>query len=115
MTIQEIAQLCHEANRVLCLQSGDDSQRTWAEAETWQRDAACAGVRWRLEHLDAPSSAQHEQWYTDKIADGWVYGPEKDAQKKTHPCLVPFEELPEFQQVKDVLFTAIVRACGEWK
>jgi hypothetical protein len=46
----------------------------------------------------------------DKIKDGWVYGETKDAEKKTHPCLVPFHELPEFQQKKDKLFCAIVDA-----
>ena len=44
----------------------------------------------------------------EKINDGWVYGEVKDAEKKTHPCIVPFEELPEFQQKKDALFCAIV-------
>jgi hypothetical protein len=34
----------------------------------------------------------------------------KDAELKTHPCLVPFEELPKFQQQKDRLFRAIVKA-----
>lgn len=46
----------------------------------------------------------------EKIEDGWVYGDEKDTEKKTHPCLVPYEELPEFQKKKDALFQAIVDA-----
>lgn len=56
----------------------------------------------------APQSAQHDAWSQDKINDGWIYGVEKDAEKKTHPCLVPFDQLPEFQQKKDALFCAIV-------
>jgi hypothetical protein len=44
----------------------------------------------------------------DKKKDGWVYGEVKDAEAKTHPCIVPFEELPEFQKKKDALFCAIV-------
>jgi hypothetical protein len=27
----------------------------------------------------------------DKIADGWVYGEEKDEMLKTHHCIVAFE------------------------
>jgi hypothetical protein len=46
----------------------------------------------------------------DNIKDGWVYGEVKDAEKKTHPCLVPFDQLPLFQQKKDKLFCAIVDA-----
>jgi hypothetical protein len=44
----------------------------------------------------------------DKIADGWVYGEEKDEMLKTHHCIVAFEKLPEFQQKKDALFVNIV-------
>lgn len=49
-----------------------------------------------------------------KEEDGWVYGPEKDAEKKVHPCMVPYDQLPKEQRMKDVLFGAVVRAmvCG---
>jgi hypothetical protein len=35
--------------------------------------------------------AQHNAWMADKIADGWVYGEEKDEMLKTHHCIVAFE------------------------
>ena len=47
------------------------------------------------------------------VADGWVYGAEKNAELKTHPCLVPYGDLPVEQRVKDELFTAIVKAVSE--
>jgi hypothetical protein len=56
------------------------------------------------------ASAQHDAWSADKVINGWKYGTEKNADLKTHPCLVSFEELPEFQRAKDVLFKAIVNA-----
>ena len=46
----------------------------------------------------------------DKVDAGWVYGEEKDEEKKTHPCLMRFEQLSEFQQKKDKLFCDIVDA-----
>lgn len=49
-------------------------------------------------------------WMDDKLKDGWMYGETKDPEAKTHPCLVPFKELPIFQQKKDALFCAIVDA-----
>ena len=52
----------------------------------------------------------HNNWSAEKVADGWVYGEVKDVEKKTHPCLVPFDQLPLFQQKKDKLFSAIVDA-----
>jgi len=62
----------------------------------WQNMESC------LSKLDANA------WLEDKKKDGWVYGEVKDAEAKTHPCIVPFEELPEFQKKKDALFCAIV-------
>ena len=109
-TDEQIAKVCHEANRAFCETIGDNSQKPWAEAEEWQRISAIKGVQWRMENLFAPDSSQHEKWMADKLADGWVYGEVKDATAKTHPCLVPFEELPHNQQLKDYLFSAVVLA-----
>ena len=108
--VEYIAKACHEANRVWCQANGDDTQKHWSEAEQWQRDSAIAGVKFRLENPDAKHDAQHNAWMADKVKAGWVFGKVKDAKKKTHPCIVPFEELPEFQQKKDALFCAIVDA-----
>lgn len=111
-TIEQIARVCHEANRGWCEASGDLSQKSWDAAEPWQRESAIAGVRYALANPDAPDSAQHDAWSADKLRDGWVYGATKDAVAKTHPCLVPFEELPYQQQAKDRLFKAVVRALA---
>ena len=37
----------------------------------------------------------HESWLELKTSQGWRYGPERDAENKKNPLLVPFEELPE--------------------
>lgn len=103
-----IAPICHEANKKWCESNGDFSQKHWEEAEDWQRDSAIKGVQFRLANPESPKSAQHDAWMSDKVTDGWVYGKVKDPAVKTHPCIVPFEELPEFQQKKDALFCSIV-------
>lgn len=110
MITEYIAKTCHEANRVWCQANGDNSQEHWDKAEQWQRDSAIIGVEFRLANPTAGKDAQHNAWSADKIKDGWVYGEVKDTVAKTHPCLVPFNELPEFQQKKDALFCAIVDA-----
>lgn len=43
----------------------------------------------------------HEVWAAGRIADGWTYGEKRDDEKKTHPCLVAYEELPEFEKEYD--------------
>jgi hypothetical protein len=105
-----IAIVCHEANRAYCTTIGDHSQNSWAEAPDWQKNSAMAGVEFCLENPDAPPSANHDSWLKVKEAEGWIYGPVKDAEEKTHPCFVPFNELPVEQQKKDKLFKAIVAA-----
>lgn len=110
MNITEIAAVAHEANRTYCLALGDRSQLPWTEAPEWQRKSAVAGVEFRIANPEAGASAQHESWLAEKERDGWKYGETKDSEKKEHPCFVPFSELPPEQQVKDVLFSSIVRA-----
>lgn len=107
-TIILIARMCHQANKEWCGLHGDHSQKSWAEAEQWQRDSAIKGVEFRLANPSAGKDAQHNAWMADKIKDGWVYGQQKDSIKKTHPCIISFQELPAFQQKKDALFCAIV-------
>ena len=43
----------------------------------------------------------HEVWAAGRIADGWQYGPVRDDEKKTHPCLIPYEELSEEERDYD--------------
>lgn len=105
-----IAKVCHQANKAYCESQGDLSQPDWADAPEWQEQSAINGVKFRLENPDAGPDAMHNNWSAEKVADGWVYGEVKDAEKKTHPCLVPFDQLSLFQQKKDKLFSAIVDA-----
>jgi ryanodine receptor 2 len=43
----------------------------------------------------------HEVWAAGRIADGWTYGPVRDDAAKKHPCLIPYEELPEEEKAYD--------------
>jgi hypothetical protein len=35
------------------------------------------------------------------MKEGWRYGPERNDALKEHPCLVPYEELPESEKEHD--------------
>lgn len=104
------AQVAHAANAALCAAIGDPPIAPWDEAPDWQKDSAINGVQFHIENPNASASASHENWMRVKLADGWIYGLVKDAEAKTHPCLVAFEQLPRWQQAKDRLFGAIVHA-----
>ena len=43
----------------------------------------------------------HEVWAAGRIAEGWTWGPERDDEKKHHPCLVAYEDLPEAEREYD--------------
>lgn len=43
----------------------------------------------------------HEVWSARRMADGWTYGETRDDVLKCHPCLVPYEELPEAEKEYD--------------
>lgn len=43
----------------------------------------------------------HEVWANNRIAEGWRYGPVRDDAQKKHPCLIPYEQLPESEKDYD--------------
>lgn len=105
--IEAAARATHEANRAYCIALGDSSQVSWDECPEWQRTSKIKGVFGVLAGNGPQES--HISWLAEKEATGWKYGPVKDAEKKEHPCFVPYEELPEAQKRKDVIFVRV--AC----
>lgn len=110
LTIEQIASVCHDANASYCRAIGDTSQKSWSEADEWQRQSAISGVKYALDNTGAKPDSQHNAWLASKLADGWKYGPIKDPVKKEHPCMISYEELPIEQRLKDSLFIAVVRS-----
>lgn len=106
----KLAEVCHAVNAAYCRAIGDLLQPTWADAPDNIKASAIDGVNFQLDNPDAPAGESHRNWLKFKEADGWKYGDVKDPTAKTHPCMVPFEELPLEQQVKDHLFKAVVDA-----
>ena len=43
----------------------------------------------------------HEVWAETRINQGWSYGEQRNDELKTHPCLVPYEQLPEEEKEYD--------------
>lgn len=108
-SIEGIARLCHEANRAYCQSMGDNSQLPWEEAPIWAKSSAINGVMAHMASELTPEQS-HECWMAQKLEEGWVYSEEKDTDALTHPCLVPYDQLPRSQKAKDYIFRGIVRA-----
>lgn len=43
----------------------------------------------------------HEVWAKNRVAEGWTYGEKRDDENRKHPCLVPYELLPESEKEYD--------------
>ena len=102
------ARAAHEANRAWCLSRGDVSQVSWDEASDDIKQSCLQGVKQVF--AGATPASLHDSWMKNRIEHGWVYGPVKDVEKKIHPCLVPYGELPQEQRAKDEIFLRVVIA-----
>lgn len=51
--------------------------------------------------IEEMSKNVHEVWAETRISQGWTYGEERNDAEKKHPCLVPYEELPEKEKEYD--------------
>lgn len=43
----------------------------------------------------------HDTWAAERIRQGWTWGKQRNDELKQHPCLVPYDELPEEEKVFD--------------
>ena len=54
-----------------------------------------------LELTELLAKNTHDVWAAGRISQGWTYGPTRNDQLKQHPCLVPYDELPECEKEYD--------------
>lgn len=109
--IARIAKLAHEANRAYCQLIGDDSQLPYHDAPAWQITSAEQGVAAIIDGTVTSPREAHESWLRDKEINGWRYGTRKNPELREHPCMVPYDELPMEQRMKDYIFFSVVKAC----
>lgn len=110
MTVEMVAKICHEVNRAYTKAIKDVDFPEWEDAPIEHKNSIIDGVKYVILHPLATAEELHNIWMNYKTATGWTYGEVKDTEKKTHPCMVPYWELPKEEQVKDRLFIAVVRA-----
>jgi hypothetical protein len=113
LSVENIAYVAHSVVRSYSEALGETQTSHWESLSDEEKRSAVAGVVVALRYNLTPEQ-QHESWRLSKIADGWKFGPVKNAEQKEHPNLVPYAELPEAQKIKDVLFQSVVRSL-RWK
>jgi RyR domain len=51
--------------------------------------------------IETLAVSAHDNWATKRLKEGWIRGPLRDADEKTHPSLVHYRELPESEKEYD--------------
>ena len=54
-----------------------------------------------LELTEKIAENVHDVWSEGRIEEGWTYGPVKDSEARTNPCLLPYSELPDSDKEYD--------------
>ena len=62
----------------------------------------------------ADPEALHEEWVIAYEEMGWTYGDVRDPEKKTHPDMVPYNQLGQLERDKDAVFVALCEIARQW-
>ena len=54
-----------------------------------------------LELVELLAEHNHDHWARQRIEQGWTYGPARDDARKTHPDLLPYDQIPEGEKAYD--------------
>lgn len=65
-------------------------------------DTSCVELSSKLSELvERLAANNHDHWALQRIAEGWRFGPERNDKAKTHPDLVPYNELLDSEKEYD--------------
>lgn len=65
-------------------------------------------------HRSTSAAELHGSWMQAYFAMGWKFGEIYDSQAKTHPDLIPFDQLEKREQAKDAVFIALCEIARNW-
>lgn len=106
--VEYAARVAHLVNRAYREAIGEDPGPAWKDAPEEQVRSTFLGVINLMKNPDTTPEQSHESWLEEKRRQGWTWGPVKDAEKREHPCFLPYDRLDKEQRVKDHLFRAVV-------
>lgn len=104
---RQIAKKAHDSVRMFNYILGDKDTKWKDEPESVKR-VYVKHVLYLIDHPDSDIRTVHELWRKYKHGNGWIFGEDKSNEDKTHPCLVPFDELHEIEKMKYHLFLSTV-------
>jgi hypothetical protein len=108
-----IAKVIHSANRAYVDAIGGRAVNlTWEEIREEERQGLIKAVASMIVNPQLPETS-HEQWCLAREKEGWTKDVRYDYNRKTHPNLIPYDQLPLEEQFKDHMFMGIASIfCG---
>ena len=100
------SKLVHALNNSICALNGEE-QVEWEDAPAYMREGLQMAIKHGFEKGVDPRQG-HEDWMASRIAQGWTLGPVKSIENKVSPCLIPYDDLPYEQRVKDSIRAGVV-------
>lgn len=81
---------------------------TWAQLTDADKERSVRALEELLDSDPRTPEGYHQLWWDLKIEAGWSHGEIYCDKNLTHPCLVPFDQLTETEQIKDKIWGALV-------
>jgi hypothetical protein len=107
LTIEEVAKLARNINRMYSASINDEVPEIWERSTEAEKESMIRGVKFHIANDFTPEES-HMIWVKQKINDGWCYDMNFDATLKLSPHLIPYNQLPIEQRVKDHIFRGLV-------
>jgi len=107
--LEDIARLVVNTNADYSLALGEQAVTYWDATSPEVRASIIRGIISALRYDPTPAQ-NHQNFIDDRTKEGWTYGPEKNAEAKTHPDMIPFEQLPADQKAKNFIFLSLVKS-----
>ncbi len=111
-TVEELARVGYEVIRTFKFMSEGRKTLAWEMLNEAQKQASIRMVEYIKKAHDQKLSvfgvSLHSNWAWELKQEGWEHGEEYDAEKKTHPELLRYFDLPEAMKAKYSLFLTTV-------
>lgn len=112
--LSAIAQAAHTANLLYSLQHETSvsvcDPIEWTDMSDEAKAGSVSGIVDMIKNPVLDGREAHDIWFANKQAAGWKYGPAKSNEHKTHPCMVPYDELNIWDKTKDDLYICVINS-----
>jgi len=107
--ILRTAKTAYETVRTYLIEQDKVDRKPWGELKHKEQVTLYKAVEMLEENSHTNASSVHDAWLERKMKEGWTYGKELDAVKKTDPQMVSYRGLPPIRRKNDKLFHAVVK------